>query len=290
MPNIATAQISEKTVQKFVSALANSGPKLIYAIILLLVGLYVCKWARRTSRNFALKYNLDRGIANFISYAVYGVGIVALSMTCLDMIGFPVQSFMTVMVSLLGVVGLSLGLAFKEILSNLGSGMIILFFKPFKTGDYISGSGVEGTVSDIQIFSTVLKTPDNKAIIVPNFKLTSDNIINYTHQEKRRIDFSFDIAYDSDIKLVKNVLEKVFKEDGRILDDPEPIIGLNMLGDNAMQIVARPWVKTEEYWNVYFDIMEKVKIKFDENNIEIPFPSRIIYYKNVPEYIDKEEK
>ncbi|MGL4797708.1 MAG: mechanosensitive ion channel family protein [Paraclostridium sp.] len=290
MPDVATAQLSEKTLQKFLNAVATSGPKLIYAVILLLVGLYVCKWARKSSRNFALKYNLDRGIANFISYAVYGIGIIALSMTCLEMIGFPVQSFMTVMVSMLGVVGLSLGLAFKEILSNLGAGMIILFFKPFKTGDYIAGSGVEGSVSDIQIFSTVLKTPDNKAIIVPNSKLTSDNIINYTHQEKRRIDFSFDVAYDSDIKLVKKVLDRVFKEDNRILAEPTPIIGLNMLGDNAMQIVARPWVKTEEYWDVYFDIMEKVKIKFDENHIEIPFPSRIIYYKNKPEHPDQEEK
>lgn len=287
MQELTTAQLSEKTLQKFINAVMNSGPKLIYAIVLLLVGLYVCKWARRSTRNFALKYNLDRGIANFISYAVYGSGIVAVSITCLEMIGFPVQSFMTVMISVIGVVGLSLGLAFKEVLSNLGSGMIILFFKPFKTDDYISGSGVEGTVYDIQIFSTVLKTPDNKTIIVPNFKLTSDNIINYTHQKNRRVDFSFDIAYDSDIKLVKSLIEEVFEEDIRILDEPETIIGLNMLGDNSMQIVARPWVKTEEYWDVYFDIMERVKIKFDENNIQAPFPSRYTYCQNMNKNIGK---
>lgn len=168
MQELASTQLTEKTVKKLINAAVNSGPKLIYAVILLLIGLYVCKWAKKSVRNFALKYNIDRGIANFASYAIYIVGIVAVVVTCLDMIGFPVQSFMTVMASLVGVIGLSLGLAFKEIISNLGSGMIILFFKPFKTGDYIAGSGVEGTVYEIQIFSTVLKTPDNKTIIVPN--------------------------------------------------------------------------------------------------------------------------
>lgn len=282
----STSQVSQQTVETFFHAVKNSGPKLIYAIILLIIGLYACKMVKKYSKNFILKYNVERGVANFISYGIYVTGIVMVVMTCLEIINFPVQSVMTVMVSLLGVIGLSLGLAFKEILSNLGSGMIILFFQPFKTGDYICGSGVEGTVSDIQIFSTVLKTPDNKAIIVPNFKLTSDNIINYTHQDKRRIDFSFDVSYDSDIKFVKNVLDKIFKEDKRILKDPKPIIGLSTLADSSMKIVARPWVKTDDYWSVYFDIMEKVKEKFDENNIEIPFPSRVIYYKNT-EYDSK---
>lgn len=280
MINGTTTQVSQKTIETFFHAVKNSGPKLIYAIIFLIVGLYACKLLKRYSKNIILRYNVERGVANFTSYAVYGVGIVIVIVTCLDIINFPVQSFMTVMVSLIGVIGLSLGLAFKEILSNLGSGMIILFFHPFKTGDYIGGSGVEGTVADIQIFSTILKTPDNKAIIVPNFKLTSDNIINYTHQEKRRIDFSFSVSYDTNIKLVKDVLDKIFKEDKRILVNPETIIGLSTLGENSMQIVARPWVKTNDYWSVYFDVMEKVKLKFDENNIEIPLQSRVIYYKN----------
>ncbi|MEG2380051.1 MAG: mechanosensitive ion channel, partial [Bacilli bacterium] len=118
-------------------------------------------------------------------------------------------------------------------------------------------------------------------------KLTSDNIINYTHQENRRIDFLFGVSYDSDIKMVKQVLDKIFKEDKRILQDPTPIIGLNTLGDNAMQIAARPWVKTDDYWDVYFDVMEKVKTKFDENNIEIPFPTRVVYCKNLDDDLSK---
>ncbi|MEG0857794.1 MAG: mechanosensitive ion channel [Terrisporobacter sp.] len=282
-----STQVSQQTVETFFHAVKNSGPKLIYAIVVLILGLYACRLLKKHSRNFILKHNVERGVANFASYAIYGIGLIIVIMTSLDIINFPVQSVMTVMVSLVGVVGLSLGLAFKEILSNLGAGMIILFFQPFKTGDYIGGSGVEGTVSDIQIFSTILKTPDNKAIIVPNFKLTSDNIINYTHQENRRIDFLFGVSYDSDIKMVKQVLDKIFKEDKRILQDPTPIIGLNTLGDNAMQIAARPWVKTDDYWDVYFDVMEKVKTKFDENNIEIPFPTRVVYCKNLDDDLSK---
>ncbi|MDU6116071.1 MAG: mechanosensitive ion channel [Paeniclostridium sordellii] len=285
-----TTQISQQTVETFFHAVKNSGPKLIYAVIVLVLGLYACRLVKKQCKKFILKYNVERGVANFASYAIYGICLVIVIMTCLDIINFPVQSVMTVMISLVGVVGLALGLAFKEILSNLGAGIIILFFQPFKTGDYISGSGVDGTVADIQIFSTILKTPDNKAIVIPNSKLTSDNIINYTHQENRRIDFSFGVSYDSNIKLVKNVLENIFKEDKRILSDPEPIIGLSTLGDSAMQIIARPWVKTDDYWDVYYDVMEKVKIKFDENNIEIPFPSRVVYYKNIEEDYNKLEK
>lgn len=280
MINGATTQISQKTIETFFYSVKNSGPRLIYAIIFLILGLYICKFLKNYSRNIILKYNIEKGVANFTSYAVYGLSIVIVIMTCLDIINFPVQSFITVMVSLIGIIGLSLGLAFKEILSNLGSGIIILFFQPFKTGDYIGGSGVEGTVDDIQIFSTILKTPDNKIIIVPNSKLTSDNIVNYTHQEKRRIDFSFGVSYDTNIKEVKELLACIFERDSRILKEPTPIIGLSVLGESSMQIVARPWVKTEDYWSVYFDIMEEVKSEFDKNNIEIPYPTRVLYTKS----------
>lgn len=279
MINGATSEMSQKTIETFFYAVKNSGPKVIYAIIFFILGLYICKFLKNYSKRIILKYNIEKGVANFTSYAIYIVSIVMVIMTCLDMINFPLQSFMTVMVSLIGVIGLSLGLAFKEILSNLGSGIIILFFKPFKTGDYIEGAGVEGNVDDIQIFSTILKTPDNKTIIVPNSKLTSDNIINYTHQEMRRIDFSFDVSYNTNIKEIKDLLSSIFDKDERILKNPKPIVGLKSLGENSIQIVARPWVKTESYWNVYFDTMEKVKYEFDKNNIEIPFPTRVIYNK-----------
>ena len=229
-----------------------------------------------------LKYNVGKGVTNFIVYGIYISMLSIIALTCLDLIGIETKS----VVAVIGAAGFSVGLAFKEILSNLGSGMIILFFKPFKIGDYIQGSGVEGSVSDIQIFSTVLKTPDNKTIIVPNFQLTSNNIINFTHQEKRRVDFSYNISYNSDIDLVKRILQDIFLEDRRILKDPKPIIGVNSIGNNAIQMVARPWVSTEDYWDVYFDVMEKVKKKFDEHSIKLPNLAGITFYNDNSNFVD----
>lgn len=257
---------SEKAIESFLNNISEKAPDIVYAILLFSVGIYMSRWAKNTIYKFLLKYNISKGITNFIVYGIYITMISMIVLTCLDKIGIKTTS----VVAILGAAGFSVGLAFKEILSNVGSGMIILFFKPFKIGDYIHGSGVEGTVEDIQIFSTVLKTPDNKTIIVPNFKLTSDNIVNYTHQEIRRIDFSYNIAYDSDIDLVKGLLHSIFKQEYRILQDPKPIIGINAIGNNAVQIVGRPWVYTSDYWDVYFDTMEKVKKSFDQNSIVVP--------------------
>lgn len=249
---------------------------IVYAIIVLIIGLYISKIVKKLVSKFLFKYNIGKGVTNFIVYGIYISMISVVTLTCLEIIGVKTTS----VVAVLGAAGFSIGLAFKEILSNLGSGMIILFFKPFNIGDYIQGSGVEGFVSDIQVFSTVLKTPDNKTIIVPNLQLTSNNIVNYTHQEKRRIDFSYIVSYDSDIDLVKKILSDIFEEEQRILKEPKPIIGIYSIENNTVNIVARPWVKTDDYWDVYFDIMERVKKQFDLNKIEVPFLMGVPYYNN----------
>lgn len=249
---------------------------IVYAIIVLIIGLYISKIVKKLVSKFLFKYNIGKGVTNFIVYGIYIAMISVVTLTCLEIIGVKTTS----VVAVLGAAGFSIGLAFKEILSNLGSGMIILFFKPFNIGDYIQGSGVEGFVSDIQVFSTVLKTPDNKTIIVPNLQLTSNNIVNYTHQEKRRIDFSYIVSYDSDVDLVKKVLNDIFEEEKRILKEPKPIIGIYSIENNTVNIVARPWVKTDDYWDVYFDIMERVKKQFDLNKIEVPFLMGVPYYNN----------
>lgn len=283
MTNIATTNnITQKTLENMADNLSEKGPNIIYGVLIFVVGIYICKWVKRIVTKSLLKYNVGKGITNFIVYGIYISMLSIIALTCLDIIGIQTKS----VVAVLGAAGFSVGLAFKEILSNLGSGMIILFFKPFKIGDYIQGSGVEGSVSDIQIFSTVLKTPDNKTIIVPNFQLTSNNIVNFTHQEKRRVDFSYNISYDSDIDLVKRILQDIFLEDKRILQDPKPIIGINSIGNNAIQMVARPWVSTEDYWDVYFDVMEKVKKKFDDNSIKIPNFTGVVLYDNNSNFVD----
>ena len=262
-----TLDFSQKTLQNFIDNISQEAPSVVYGILLFIVGVYISRCIKRIVYKCLLKYSISKGITNFIVYGIYIGMLSVITLTCLDMIGIKTTS----VVAVLGAAGFSIGLAFKEILSNIGSGMIILFFRPFKIGDYILGSGVEGSVEDIQIFSTILKTPDNKTIIVPNFKLTSDNIINYTHQQMRRIDFSYNIAYESDIELVKKILNNIFRQENRILQDPKPIIGINSIGNNTIQIVGRPWVYTCDYWDVYFDIMEKVKKNFDQNNIVVPY-------------------
>lgn len=270
------SNITKRTLENMLNNFSDNIPNIIYAITIFIIGIYIAKIVRKMVSKFLIKYGMSKGINNFIVYGIYISMLSIISLISLGIIGIQTTS----VVAVLGAAGFSIGLAFKEILSNLGSGMIILFFKPFNIGDYIQGSGVEGTVSDIQIFSTVLKTPDNKTIIIPNFQLTSNNIINYTHQNKRRIDFSYNISYDSDIDIVKSILNEIFTNEKRILDDPKPIIGLNSIGNNTMQIVARPWVKTDDYWDVYFDVMEKVKKKFDENKIEVPFIPASLLFSN----------
>ncbi|MDB0439353.1 mechanosensitive ion channel family protein [Clostridioides difficile] len=270
------SNITKRTLENMLNNFSDNIPNIIYAITIFIIGIYIAKIVRKMVSNFLIKYGMSKGVNNFIVYGIYISMLSIISLISLGIIGIQTTS----VVAVLGAAGFSIGLAFKEILSNLGSGMIILFFKPFNIGDYIQGSGVEGTVSDIQIFSTVLKTPDNKTIIIPNFQLTSNNIINYTHQNKRRIDFSYNISYDSDIDMVKSILNEIFTNEKRILDDPKPIIGLNSISNNTMQIVARPWVRTDDYWDVYFDIMEKVKKKFDENKIEVPFIPASLLFNN----------
>ena len=273
---LPSINIYRNTFEEFGKDVSEKVPLFIYALLLLTIGIYTSRWVKRLVYKCLLKYNISKGITNFIVYGIYISMLSIIALTCLDMIGVETKS----VIAIFGAAGFSVGLAFKEILSNLGSGMIILFFKPFKIDDYIQGSGVEGSVEDIQVFSTVLKTPDNKTVIVPNFKLTSNNIVNYTHQEIRRVDFAYNIAYDSDIDLVKSILSNIFREDTRVLIDPKPIIGINSIHNNTVQIVGRPWVNTDNYWDVYFDIMEKVKKKFDENNIVVPFLMNIAYNAN----------
>jgi small conductance mechanosensitive channel len=260
-----TKEITQKTLENFVDKATNTVPDLFSAIIIFIIGLYIAKWIKKIVALSLSKYHVGKGLSNFIVYGIYIAIIAVIVITCLDILGIQTTS----VVAVFGAAGFSIGLAFKEILANIGSGMIILFFKPFAIGDYVQGTGVEGQVHDIQVFSTVLKTNDNKTVIIPNSQMTTNNIINYTKQEKRRVDFSYNVSYNTDIELIKRVLNDIFREDERILQDPKPIIGINSMSNNAMQIVARPWVKTSDYWDVYFDVMEKVKKKFDENNIEL---------------------
>ncbi len=191
--------------------------------------------------------------------------IITACMQALSGLGVNTTSFAAV----LGAAGFSIGLAFKEVLANLGSCMIILFFKPFDIGDYIMCEGTEGTVYEIQMFSTTLKTNDNKLIIVPNTQVTTNPVINFTAQEKRRIDYVFNVEYDTDVKKLYEIANKLFDSDPSILNSPKPLIGVESMDNNIIRFVAKPWVSTKDYWDTYYRLMEAFKHEFDINGIEL---------------------
>ena len=162
-------------------------------------------------------------------------------------------------------------------LANFAAGVLMIIFKPFKTGDFIEGAGVAGTVEEIQIFTTQLKTPDNKTIIVPNSKIMGDNITNYTMKGTRRVDFVFGIGYDDNIDKARQVIERIINEDERVLKDPAPMVAVSELADSSVNFTARAWTNAGDYWSFYFDTTEQVKKQFDAEGISIPFPQRDVH-------------
>lgn len=177
----------------------------------------------------------------------------------------------------LGATGLAIGLALQGSLSNFASGFLMIIFKPFKVGDYVEAAGVAGTVEEIQVFTTTLKTPDNKTVIIPNSNITGDNIVNWTIKGTRRVDMVFGIGYDDDIDKAKQVISDILAKDDRILDDPPTQIALSELADSSVNFVARPWVKIEDYFGVYCDALENIKKAFDAEGISIPYPQRDVH-------------
>jgi small conductance mechanosensitive channel len=183
----------------------------------------------------------------------------------------------TSFVAVIGAAGLAVGLALQGSLANFAAGFLLIVFRPFKQGDYIEGGGTAGIVDEIQLFTTLLKTPDNKKVIIPNAKLSGDNVINYSAMATRRLDLVFGVSYTSDIPKVRSVLLKVAAADPRILTDPAPMVAIKELGDSSVNFLLRVWMKTGDFWGVNFDTIEKVKMAFDSERISIPFPQRDVH-------------
>ena len=183
----------------------------------------------------------------------------------------------TPLIAVIGAAGLAVGFALQSSLSNIASGIMLVVFQPFKVGNYINAGGTSGVVEEIRIFNTILRTFDNRKIIVPNSRVTADNITNYSAKETRRIDLEFSIGYGDDLKLTRSILERIVKADGRILKDPAPEIGVLKLGESSVDFFVRPWVKASDYWPVKCDLLEKVKLTFDDEGISIPFPQRDVH-------------
>lgn len=267
----------EQIVVKLQEWVVLYGLKVLAAIVILVVGRYIATGIRSLTSRVLRKGHVDDILVTFISSLCY-VGIMAfVFITAMGQLGVQTASF----VAILGAAGLAVGLALQGSLTNFASGILMIVFKPFKLGDFIEGGGVSGVVEHMGIFTTELLSPDNKKIIVPNGKLTSDSITNYTAEKFRRVDLVAAVSYGDDLARVKKVLEDILASDDRILKDPTPTIGVLELGHSSVNLAVRPWVKTADYWDVFFATQESIKTRFEAEGIRIPFPQQDVHLHQV---------
>jgi len=252
------------------------GPKFLLAVLTLLVGLFIIKIFTKLLAKSMEKSKVDETLRGFIKSVSKVVLQLLLYITVASMIGVQMTSFIAV----LGAAGLAVGLALQGSLSNFAGGVLILIFRPFNVGDFIEAQGHSGIVKDIQILYTVIHTLDNKKIVIPNGNLSNNSIVNYSANDKRRVDLLFGVGYESDIKKVKEIIEKIAKNHDKILQNPAPFIRLTEHGASSINFVTRLWCNTQDYWDVYFDMTEQVKIAFDKEGINIPYPQMDVHIKN----------
>ena len=250
-----------------------NGPSMIAAIVIFILGRWLTKWVCFLIRKALTKSGMDVTLIRFLDKLIYYTLLIAVILAAADQVGIKTTSFLAI----LGAAGLAIGLALKDSLANFASGVMLILFQPFRVGDGITAAGVTGKVERVDIFSSVLLTPDNQKIIIPNSSITSDVIINITANSTRRIDLIIGIGYDDDIKFAKETIETIIKNDSRILTEPAPAIALGELGASSIDLVVRPWVKTEEYWDVRFDLVEAIKLTFDEKGISFPYPQQDVH-------------
>ncbi len=253
----------------------NYGVKLIGALVIFFVGKWVANFIVKLTKRLMERSKVEATLASFLSDLVFISLMVLVILASLSTLGVKMTSF----VAIVGAATLAIGLALQNNLSNIGAGVVLMLFRPFKVGDFVELAGATGSVEKISLFNTELTTPDNRKIIVPNSNIIGNNIINYSAKDTRRIDLIIGIGYDDDIKTAKETLNEILISDGRILKDPAPTVAVSELGDSSVNFAVRPWVKSGDYWNVYFDLLEKIKLTFDEKGIGIPYPQMDVHVK-----------
>ncbi|TDT72264.1 small conductance mechanosensitive channel [Hypnocyclicus thermotrophus] len=254
-------------MEKYFELLSIYGRKLVLAIILYVLGKYIIKFLLKMLKKTLKKAKFDESLKSFLDSFLSLAFNFILIIIVVSTLGVETSS----LVALLGAAGLAVGLALQGSLSNFASGVLILLFRPFNVGDFIEAEGFSGTVKDIQIFSTHIDTIDNKRIIIPNSILSNGIIINYTKNKERQLDLIFSIAYEANIDKAKYIIKQVLEQNNYILKDKNILIGILKHSASSIDIRTRAWVKTEKYWDVYYYLMEKIKIEFDRNGIEIPY-------------------
>ena len=249
------------------------GQNILYAALILLVGLWLAKHGKGWARRLMAKSGMDTMLASFLSNIAHILLVAFVIIAALGRLGIQTTS----LVAIVGAAGLAIGLSLQNSLANFASGVLIIAFRPFKVGDYVEAGGISGVVEEILIFATRLRTGDNKTIIVPNSSITGNTITNYNARDTRRVDMLFSISYNDDIKKAKRILLEIINGDQRVLQDPAPVIAVSELGSSSINLIVRPWVNSADYWNLYWDMLEAVKLRFDEEDISIPYPQQDVH-------------
>ncbi|WP_047418993.1 mechanosensitive ion channel family protein [Cellulophaga sp. Hel_I_12] len=272
MKDLANYQIH---IDNAIKWLWDSLPHLILAIILFIVGLWSIRFINRMVKSFFKKHEYDPSLETFLQSLISIVLKIILFVLVITQLGVQSSS----LVAIIGAAGLAIGLALQGSLANFAGGVLILLFKPFKVGDFISAQGVDGTVQEISIFTTKLTTFGNQLAIVPNGQLSNNNIINYNAKDTRRDKIIIGIGYGSNLKKAKDILLDICASKESILKDPEPVVYVDALADSSVNLTLRFWAKNEDFWDAHFHVLEETKLAFDKEGIEIPFPQVVQYNK-----------
>jgi small conductance mechanosensitive channel len=248
---------------------------LLAAILIFIIGRWLSGLISRIIAQVMTKAKIERLLVTFVQHMTYFALLAFVIIAALDRIGIK----LTALIAMIGAAALAVAFALQGSLSNFAAGILMVIFKPFKVGDFVAIAGVQGTVQEIQVLTTVINSLDNVRIIIPNAQVTAGTIQNFTANDTRRIDLVIGVSYDDDLKKAKQVIENVLNADARILKNPVPMVAVSELGDSSVNLVVRPWVKPADYWDVYFDITEKLKLAIESNGLTIPFPQRDVHIK-----------
>ena len=264
-------------VERAYALIAAFGKDLIVAIVIFVVGRWIARWLARLTERAMEKADADSTLVGFVRSIVYIALLTFVVMAAIAQLGIQTTSFIAV----LGAAGFAIGLALQGSLGNFAAGVMMIIFRPFKAGDFVEAAGISGVVEEIKIFTTTLRTGDNKTIIVPNSNITSSIIVNYSAKPTRRVDLTVGVSYSDNLDKVREVISGILAADDRILVDPGPTIAVSELADSSVNFAVRVWVNGSDYWPVFFDLNETIKKRFDEAGISIPFPQQDVYVHQV---------
>ncbi|WP_456243503.1 mechanosensitive ion channel family protein [Teredinibacter purpureus] len=256
-----------------VTWLQENALSLVLALAIFIIGRWVASILANVVHAILTRSKVDDILVDFLSGIAKSILVLFVIIAALGQLGIDTTS----LIALLGAAGLAVGLALKDSLQNFASGVMLILFRPFKSGDFVDAGGVTGIVERITVFSTTMRTGDNKEVIVPNGLIYGGTITNFSARETRRVDMVFGIGYDADLLKAKNILIEMLEKDERVLADPAPVVAVSELADSAVNFVVRPWVKSADYWGVYWDMHENVKLRFDSENISIPYPQMDVH-------------